>query len=437
MALASRLPALSVAPAKARAIGLPATVATKVVLLFLVVSVFLEKYELEGYGSGSLPLPDFFFMVAAGLLAIKLLVDTAVRLASPRAVGGIDLALVGLALLLGLLSLWPAFLHDHVSQTSKTFLHLIALLSAALVMGRSLNQETREFTLKAFFVTASIVAAIGLLQAVDQNVTGVGFADLLGLRSRESSGFIRPISIMSEPAYLGYVSLMGALVGLWAFQGKRSRLCLAGLTACLAAFILTAALGPLLFAGCLAGFYLLTGRVTLGLRMLPVAIALITVALLTPAVGVVFERLDEVAGKRDASATARGNLSNASIQIWQREPLTGVGLGNSRYYLAEYVHLPGASQPGYEFPAANVYLGLLGETGPIGVVALVAVLVLLIGGKASLRDKNSQESLIRIQLLLVAMQFLVIGAFLLPTFWFWSGMRLSLPASGSEEKPGD
>jgi O-antigen ligase len=104
--------------------------------------------------------------------------------------------------------------------------------------------------------------------------------------------------------------------------------------------------------------------------------------------------------------------------------MVGVGLGNTRRQLSHHVNLPFLPDADYSFNSANAYLGLLGEAGPIAVVALVLVLVALWW-----RNRGAfppAENLTRVFILLLALQFLLINGLLLPPLWFWAGLRLSL-----------
>lgn len=415
--------------------GLESTGATKLLLTLVVGAMFLERVELEGYANSSLPLPDMFFMSAIMLVAVKLVLDSALQLARPQPVYGRDFALIGLILVIGLISIIPAVTDNYAAQTLKTYFHLLALLTAALVLGRALTPDLVRYTLRSYFVFAAAVSALALLQALNDNVFSVGLTEALGLKTRISGDFVRPLAVFSEPAYLGYASLAGVLIGLWDYHSRPSRATGLGIAFCLLALLVTSAMGPIVIGALLAAFMFLTGRVQRISPSLVATIGLIfLVLMLSPAGDTVYGRIEDMMYGNDASSIDRSALNQGSLEIWKTSPITGVGLGNSRFYLDEFVYVAGIRTTS-EFPAANVYLALLGEVGVIGVLSLVAVLVLLMQGKRPWKDIGSTETLTRLLIVLTAMQFLVIGNFLLPPFWLWAGLRLGAQHLHDEEAP--
>ena len=139
-------------------------------------------------------------------------------------------------------------LRAHPGQSLKSLLHLAFLVAVALVMGRMLTLPLLRCALVSFFLFSVVAAFVAIAQALDQNLVHVGAADALRLISRRSGGFERPVSIFSEPAYLGYFSLAGAAVGLWLYSLRRERWIAAGIGLCLAAILLAASAGPIVAA---------------------------------------------------------------------------------------------------------------------------------------------------------------------------------------------
>lgn len=416
---------MRVADARDAASGMVATAATKVLLSLVVGALFMERIEKDEYASGSLPFPDTFFLTAAGLLALKLILDTILDLSKPRPYRSLDGAIGGLVMVLGLLAIQPAVQHDYAGQTIKTFVHLICLLLAALVIGRALTPDLLKHALRTYFVLAVGISLVAVIQTIELNVVSLGLNDTLGLRSRASGDFLRPLSVFSEPAYLGYAALAGVLIGCWFFYARPSRLLAAGIGCCAVTMLLAAAMGPIAIAGALGVFMVATGRIR-NIRM-PFVFAsaiIAAVLVLSPAGATLMNRTESIVYGSDASASARTLLNRGSIDVWHMEPVTGVGLGNSRFYLVHLVHIPGIQEE-TEFQAANVYLALLGESGPLGVLALGLTLLVLLRGRDQWRDLSSPETLSRFFILMMAMQFFIIGNFLLPPFWFWVGLRLA------------
>ena len=416
------------------AIGLPVTLLTRVVLTFLVASLFLEKYEAALYQNGTVPIPEPFFLLAIALVATKLFLDTAVRLAQPAPLTTYDGVLFALVCLLGILSLYPAVTLGFQGQTIRTFIHLVALFTSAFVMGRALDRDNLRFVLDAYFFGTVLVSCLAVAQAFDQNLVHFGLADALGMKSRFVGDFVRPISIMSEPAYLGYACLASIFIGIWRMHLRGyTRGTFAGIGACALTMLLTGAIGPFVVGGMLAAGILAYKRsIVLNGRMLAAGIIAVAMLVVLQVGDILIDRASSIASGDDASASARGSLNRGSFEIWHEMPFTGVGLGNSRFFLGDLVIIPGIERP-TEFPAANVYLGLLGETGPFGVIGLVLAFLLLLGSKQR-SDMLTTENLVRILVLSTALEFLIVGTFLLPPFWFWAGLRIAQGHCAGEEE---
>jgi O-antigen ligase len=186
-----------------------------------------------------------------------------------------------------------------------------------------------------------------------------------------------------------------------------------------------------LFLALLVTGTLVSRRLLLGLAA-AVAISL-AVLLPTPPGSYAVDRVENVIAGRDASVTFRREVNEALVDIWRRAPYTGVGLGDSRLFLpvlVEFAFLPDAVVLA---PSTSVYLGLLAETGPMGPAALVAaMLVLLTRTRTAEREL---EQLTRVLILFVGLQFLVIGTFILPPFWWWASLRIGLDRPVREPSP--
>lgn len=102
-----------------------------------------------------------------------------------------------------------------------------------------------------------------------------------------------------------------------------------------------------------------------------VGVGLINRKLLLPALFVVVLILLRV-NVYEESLTVRNNLNTAAISMWKQSPLVGVGLGNF------VVELPKQSihrQGNFLQPAHNIYLLVLSETGVVGAVLFLWVLM--------------------------------------------------------------
>jgi hypothetical protein len=282
--------------------------------------------------------------------------------------------------------------------------------------------------LKAFFMMAVAAAGVAVLQAIDQNLLHTGLADAVHLISRPDSRLERPASIFSEPAYLGYVAIAGVVAGFAVTRDIGVLRAFSGIALCALGLVLSGAAGPLAISVPLALYFLLMHRPAVTRELLGglaiFAALLSALMLLTPIGTVVSERARNIATGDDASVQLRRELNKGSVRLWRLAPATGVGLGNSRENLSRFVrvsYLPGGQ---FYFNSASAYFGILGECGPVGLAALLALLAALY-----LRNREASAALeqaTRGIVVLFALEFLAVGILLLPPFWFWAGLRLAL-----------
>ena len=416
------------------------------VVSLVVIAVFLERFErIEGDGSYPiLPMPDVLFLGAVGIFAAKVAIDLYRGRVALRPLGWKDVALGSFVALLGILSVLAVIIQpsDVTSgvQVLKTFTHLLALLGAALILGHALSRDLVAHAMRAYFVGAVVVAGLGIVQAIDQNLVALGVADALDLISRAGAdGFVRPCSLFSEPAYLGYASLGGLVIGLSLISDRHRVAAMLGCGVCVAGLLLAAAAGPLAVAAPLA-IYLFVVRRRLFPRGAAVTLAasgLIAAAIwfLTPVSDTILDRAESVSetileraedgsSGRDPSVELRTELNERSIDAWRDAPLTGVGLGNSRGSIGtiDLSWAPEGASPA--FNSANAYINLLGEAGPLAVAALVATLLAL--WWRNRRAPPRLEELTRFFVVLLALQFFIINPLIMPPVWFWAAHRLAL-----------
>jgi O-antigen ligase/polysaccharide polymerase Wzy-like membrane protein len=436
--------------------GLESTTVNLAVVSLVVASLFMQRFELvEGAGTYPvLPIPDLFFVSAIALLTAKAALDK-VRLGTPlRPFGRKDVVVIGFIALLGALSILAVLLNDASLtsriQVAKTVAHLVVLGWAALLLGRTLSTALVAFALKVYFALAVAVSGLAIVQAADQNLASSRLSDALHLVTRTTGDFARPCSIFSEPAYLGYAALAGVMIGLGVIADRHPILAAAGSAVCAAALLLAAAAGPLGVGACVALYGLLMRRRLFSRNAAPafgtVAVVATLIWFLTPVNETVLTRAEAISktvseqtidgsrdngaasdsnsGRTDPSADLRAELNRASIQVWKKAPVTGVGLGNSRRQLSEFVEVSFLPDAAYPFNTSNAYVNLLGESGPLGVVGLVGLLSFL-----WLRNHGSPERLeevTRAFIVLLAVSFLVTNPLIMPPLWFWAGIRLSL-----------
>src|SRR5206468_9408910 len=124
------------------------------------------------------------------------------------------------------------------------FAHFAYMALITLLLGRLLTPALLRRAFATFFVLTVAAAVVACLQALDQNALHTGATSALHLLSRQNPGFIRPCSIFSEPAILGYYMLSGTIAGLWLAAASASRWIWLGIGLCVIASLLGAAAGP-------------------------------------------------------------------------------------------------------------------------------------------------------------------------------------------------
>ena len=322
----------------------------------------------------------------------------------------------------------PLVLVSHLGQSIKTFAHFAYMALITLLLGRLLAPALLRRAFATFFVLAVAAAAIACLQALDQNVLHTGATSTFHLISRSTDGFIRPCSVFSEPAILGYYMLIGVIAGLWLYAASKNRWIWLGIGLCLVATLLSAAAGPA--AALIPVFLYLLWRAARVWRRFWRELAVITVAatavlVFLPVGQTLSNRASATLSGSDNSAQFRLKFDRASITIWHLSPLTGVGLGNARYYNPSLVHFGSEFSPNQqsEFQSVNSYLGTLSETGVFGLLLLATMMLALFLPFGRVRREGAWVTEAPILLCIVAFFFINLLAF--PIFWFWAGARLA------------
>jgi O-antigen ligase len=422
----------------ARRVEVLGTRVTQAALTAVVGSLFLEKWEKNNYFSGAYPIPDLFFVSAIVVLAVVVVVlQRRGRRAIAQSPLPNELAVAALLILLILLSGTALIVApvpiSSAGQVIKTAAHVTFLAGAAVLLGRVLNLQLLRFVVHVYFILAVVACAVAVLQAFDQNALHTGASEALDLQTRKYDWFRAPQSILSEPAYLGYAGLTGLLIAFSSVIRARSAwVLLAGLV-CAAGFVLSASIGA--FAAALVvGGHLFVRAIRRPDRppISNVLIAIVAVALivgLTPIRDVVVYRLTNLWSGSDPSALYRREVDKAAIDIWERSPVVGVGLGNSRRFLPSLVHISFLPHFKFKFVDASAYLALLAETGPLGTLGLVCLLGLLL--RRIRRPEARLDDLTRAIIVLVAFEFTILNGFVLPPFWFWVGLRLAVERADS------
>ncbi|HEV8462304.1 MAG TPA: O-antigen ligase family protein [Gaiellaceae bacterium] len=325
----------------------------------------------------------------------------------------------------------PVVFVRHFGQSVKTFIHFAYFALIVLLLGRILTPPLLRRAFSTFFVLAVAASVLAVLQAIDQNALHTGASGALHLvsRSRGGSGFLSPVSIFSEPAFLGYFALLGLLIGLRMYRSWDTRWVLVGMCFCLIAILLAAAAGPIVALGAVA-LYLAWRANRFWRRFWKELVALVVVAAavlaLLPAGEALTNRAGSVISGSDNSTKFRYAVDSASVRMWKLSPLTGVGLGDARYYLPSLADLsfdPNFTPQSAEFQNVSSYLSTLGESGVFGLLMLATMFITLFWPFGNRRSDDSWFSEAAILMFIVASFFITL--FSAPIFWFFVAVRLA------------
>src|SRR5262249_49750004 len=160
---------------------------------------------------------------------------------------------------------------------------------------------------------------------IDQNVLHTGATGALRLISRDTGqGFIRPCSIFSEPAILGYYMLIGVVIGLWLNVTSPSRWIWVGMGLCVIASLLGAAAGPAV--AFFVDFLYLLWRARSVLRqswreLAMIGVVAIAVLVFLPVGKTLGQRATNTGPVASRSTDFRKKQDAASVKIWRLSPL--------------------------------------------------------------------------------------------------------------------
>jgi O-antigen ligase len=423
----------------------------ELVVTLLVVSLFFERLNLTLYINHGFAIPDVTFVVAGLLVLVYAFVLAYRHRADLSHPSRVELTVVALFVVLGLAAVGAALaarsptvplghpqhmgtnhvvLVSHLGQSVKTFVHFAYFALIALLLGRILTPALLRRALTTFFVLAVAASVLGVLQAIDQNALHTGASGSLHLLSRaRGSGFVSPCSIYSEPAFLGYFALLGLLVGLRMRETWGTRWVWVGMAFCLVSILLAAAAGPLVTLAAVA-LYLAwrANRVWRPFWKELTALVVVAAAVLAllPAGKALTSRASSIVSGSDTSAKFRYAFDEASVRTWKLSPLTGVGMGNTRYYLPSLVDLsfdPNLTPSAARFQSVSSYLNALAESGVFGLLMLAVMLITLFWPFGTRRSGEAWLTEAAILVFIVASFFISIVSD--PIFWFWLGLRLA------------
>lgn len=248
------------------------------------------------------------------------------------------------------------------------------------------DRRTLIWVLGAFAIGGLFVGLHAARDLATGNYSGVGFTTSEGtLVGRVSAGFAQPNELG------GFLVILVPLALVGAFMARRAR------PAFLAAALIAAIGVYASFSrGALIALVIVPFVFLRGWRLW-LAGPLVAVAFLVTAPTLVQERFATLTSS-GATLSTREDIWRVALNIWERHPILGVGLGNfpdaySDAPVAGKQFLPSTI---YEPPphAHDIFLQLLAEQGILGFLAFLAILVVAV--RTVLRLRAGPERWIRV-----------------------------------------
>jgi O-antigen ligase len=137
----------------------------------------------------------------------------------------------------------------------------------------------------------------------------------------------------------------------------------------------------------------------------------------------------------DGSMLSRATEGLAALLVFIDHPVVGVGPGMFRYYYQEYAAYVGLRVLATDRQAHNLFLGLLAETGALGMICFILILYVTLRNLNQVRKQfltsNPEYSNVATAFMLAIMTYLANGLFLHFAFirYFWLMMALAGAAS--------
>jgi Tol biopolymer transport system component/O-antigen ligase len=236
------------------------------------------------------------------------------------------------------------------------------------------------FILGALGFFAFVELVVVLLQWATGGVLGLSFLGVptaLTQRTLDIGAVGRPFGTIIHPVFLGDVLGMLALVALslavYLPDRRQKRLCLAAVPVCIVPIALANARGP---AIALAVTTVLLGLVMVARHRLSARTIWIALGLCVLAVAASWPEVSKLIADNfgthhlGVEIQARLQLNGVASRMIDSSPVVGVGLNNYTQVMNNFAPYP-LLFPG--FPAHNLYLLQLAETGFLGLGALIVV----------------------------------------------------------------
>lgn len=431
----------------------------KTFLGFLIIlSLFMVYYDTKWYEGGIVPLPFISVVTVTLITFVYLMMLKSIKRRSIKVSKEYRVLLFFFLVFqlsfLGIIFNGPT--NAKIMQYIKTSVHLLFYILFIFVIIELFSKHLLLKLLRFYYICGITAALFGIVQFIHLNLFRIPGIDqlLFGSRQLFSMGQYRIASVFNEPAWFSYFLLDWMLIGLVYIAVRRGKKEFIFLSILLIAFFCSASLGGFVVLSILIFLILSQFQVIQRRFYLIVAISLLPI-LLSPVMSQFFldsivRRIGHVTVGGSSSMDVRWDAAQATLQVWLRNPIVGVGTGNASFYTPEFykgIWLDRVINPTAHIASDNVYTLILAENGAIGFIALIVMLWVFIKQQDVGLSKSmlNAQSLIyrklwlftrvfRIIVILNFIELFIIGGFLFPKIWFNLGVYLVLKQRLREER---
>lgn len=405
----------------------------------IIVSLFMVYYDYAWYKERILPVPFGSVVFAASLAFLFVMTEILVKRTNirlSRELGAIFLFYV--VIQSSLIGLYLNDITDEkLVQYLKTNVHLLFYVIFVVIIIALFGRGRLTMPLRFYYLCGTAVAAFGILQFIHLNISRIaGFEHLLFGSQDIDQTFRRVSSIFNEPSWFAFFLLDWMAIGLGYIFLKGTIREWALFVLLVIAFFVSSSLGGYVGLGTLIVLTLLEFRnssrkfyVILGLVLIPLFIYSFFSILFLELVGGRIRAIYD-----DASFQMRIDSIQAAIEVWLKNPIFGVGIGNASFYTPEYykgfwlyLYRVGTD---LHMAVDSVFFRILAENGLVGFIAFIFMYYGLVKYekkyKFHLSGRNGpvdDETVIftkifRIIVLVNFAGFIVSGSLLDPRIWF-------------------
>ncbi len=425
----------------------------------IILSLFMIYYDYIWYGEKIVPVPFVSVAIATTLAFIYLIIKKFIEKSPIRIAKEFRIILIFSFVVQ--LSFFGLYFNDptneKVFQFFKTDIHFLFYVLFIFVIIQLFNKPSFQKLLRFYYFCGIIVAFFGVLQFIHLNLFQLSGMDrlLFGCKELYTTGPIRITSIFNEPSGFSFFLLDWMGIGLaYSLTGKWKREFLVFIPLIIALFF-SASLGS--YIGLLALIFLVSYEFPTSRRQLFLIVIIIVIPMMFWEItsqffaGVIGGRIIPAISGIDPSVSMRLDSAQAAFQVWLRNPIVGVGIGNASFHTYDFykgIWWHSIQSPKFHIAADNAYSLILAENGAIGFIFFIIMIFAIIKQPWSVRSLKSmlyKQSFVeepgknfpdrdlwiftRMFRIIVIMSFIELFlscAFLFPRLWFNVGIYLFL-----------